>query len=247
MTPYLAHICRHPIKSHGREALAAVELIAGQALPWDRHWAVAHEEARLVPGWNECVNFARGAKAPGLMAITAHLDEACTRVTLSHPERPDLTFCPDDPADLVDFLGWLRPLNPANRAQPAQIVKAGRAMTDTDYPSVPIFSLASNRDLSARMGVDLSPDRWRGNLWVEGAAPWAEFDWVGRTLRIGDATLQVEEPIRRCRATMANPSTGQIDADTLTALNTGYGHQNFGVYARVVDGGVMGLNDVVML
>ena len=67
----LAHICRHPIKGHGREDLASVRLLAGACLPWDRHWAVAHEAATLVAGWNPCVNFARGAKAPALMAITA--------------------------------------------------------------------------------------------------------------------------------------------------------------------------------
>lgn len=31
MTPHLAHICRHPFKPHGREALATVELTTGQS------------------------------------------------------------------------------------------------------------------------------------------------------------------------------------------------------------------------
>ena len=71
MTGRLAHIYRHPIKGHGREALASVRLSTGACLPFDRHWAVAHEAARLEPGWNPCVNFARGAKAPELMAIAS--------------------------------------------------------------------------------------------------------------------------------------------------------------------------------
>jgi uncharacterized protein len=247
MTATLAHIARHPIKSHGRQDLASVLLTAGQGLPFDRHWAVAHDAAKLVPGWNACVNFARGAKAPGLMAISAALDEATATVTLSHPEKPDLTFRPDHAADLPRFLNWVRDLNPPDRAQPVSIVSGGIAMTDTDFPSVSIFGLASNRDLSARMGHDLSPHRWRGNLWIDGLQPWAEFDWVGRDVQIGGAVLHVQERIVRCKATSANPATGQIDADTLGALNAGYGHQEFGVYARVISGGVGALGDKVTL
>ena len=104
MTGRLAQICRHPIKGHGRETLASVRLLAGACLPWDRHWAVAHEAARLTPGWNPCMNFARGAKAPALMAITSTLDEATSTVTLHHPTQGAITFNPDDTADLPRFL-----------------------------------------------------------------------------------------------------------------------------------------------
>ena len=39
MTTRIASIQRHPLKSHGREALDEVMLSAGQGLPWDRAWA----------------------------------------------------------------------------------------------------------------------------------------------------------------------------------------------------------------
>lgn len=234
MTARLAHICRHPIKSHGREDLASVRLSAGAGLPFDREWAVAHDAARLVPGWNPCVNFARGSKAPALMAINASLDEAARRITLTHPDRDPLTFCPDDPADLPAFLAWVAGMNPEGRAQPVQIVAAGRMMSDTDYPSVSILNLASNRDLETRMGMALSPYRWRGNLWVDGWEPWAEFDLIGRHLRIGTAVFEVVERIERCNATKADPATGRISGDTLGALRTAYGHQDFGIYTRVI-------------
>ena len=247
MTAQLAHIARHPIKSHGREDLATVHLSAGQGLPFDRQWAVAHDAARLVPGWNACVNFARGAKAPALMAVSARLHADTATITLTHPAKPDLTFQPDDTADLERFLDWVRPLNPPDRAQPVQIVTGGRAMTDTDFASVSIFGLASNTALSTILGQDLSPQRWRGNLWIDGLEPWAEFEWIGKTVQIGTAVLQVVERITRCRATMANPQTGLIDADTLGALNTSFGHQDFGVYARVIQSGQIAVGDKVVV
>ncbi len=88
-------------------------------------------------------------------------------------------------------------------------------MTDSAFPSLALLSLASLRDLSARMGHTLSPHRWRGNLWLDGLDPWEEWGWIGKTIRIGEAELRIEERITRCRATSADPQTGVIDADTL--------------------------------
>ncbi|HMB12656.1 MAG TPA: MOSC domain-containing protein, partial [Roseovarius sp.] len=119
----------------------------------------------------------------------------------------------------------------------------GRGVTDTDYPSVSLLNLASNTDLAARMGAKVSPLRWRCNIHLDGLEPWAEFGLVGRTLRIGEAELQVREPIRRCMATTANPATGARDLDTLAALDTNWNHQDFGIYAEVTRTGAIAVGD----
>ncbi|MCW3780617.1 MOSC domain-containing protein [Defluviimonas salinarum] len=245
MTPTVASLQRHPLKSHGREALSAVTLTAGAGLPWDRRWAVAHDAAKIVEGeWSPCQNFSRGSKAPNLMAINARLDEATATLTLSHPDRPDLAFRPDEAADVARFLDWVRPLCPADRAQPARIYGVdGRGMTDTDYPSVSLISLASNRALGEHLGVALSPLRWRGNIWLEGLRPWEERDWIGRRLRLGTAVLEIVEPKERCLATTANPATGRRDADTLQALRAIHGDQDFGLYAKVIESGSASVGD----
>ncbi len=245
----LASIQRHPLKSHGREALDAVRLSPDSTLPWDRRWAVAHDAARIGDGaWAACRNFSIGSKAPALMAIDAELDEAAAEITLRHPERPEIRFRPDDPQDAARFIDWVIPLCPSDRAQPTRIYSAADvAMTDTDYPSISILSLSSNRDLGARMAKDLSPLRWRGNLWLDGLTPWVERDWIGRHLRIGEAVFKVEEHIVRCLATTANPTTGERDADTLTALTALHGAKEFGLYARVTEGGTIRGGDTAEL
>ncbi|MBS0564028.1 MAG: MOSC domain-containing protein [Proteobacteria bacterium] len=247
MTVTVAAIQRHPLKSHGREGLDRVALVAGQGLPWDRRWAVAHEAARIRAGeWAECANFSRGAKAPRLMAIDASLDEAARRLTLTHPDRPDISFCPDDPADAARFLDWVGPLCPPDRARPARIHTVPvRGMTDTDYPSISLVNLASSRALGERMGADLSPLRWRANFWIDGLPPFAELELAGRRFRLGTATVEIVEPIVRCLATAANPATGERDADTLGALSAHYGHRSFGVYARVVGDGAVAVGDAL--
>jgi len=244
---HLAHICRHPIKAAGVEELARVALAPGAALPFDRHWAVAHEGARLKPGaWGVKANFLRGVTGHGLMAVRASLDEGARRVTLAHPEAGTIAAAPDDPADAARLIDWLAPLWPADRPAPARIVHVpGQAMTDWPDPFVSVLNLASLDALGQRLGRALSIHRFRGNLWLDGLAPWAEFGLVGREIALGPVRLRVERPITRCAATTVNPDTGRADADTLGALRDGFGHQDFGVYATVIAGGPIAVGDPV--
>lgn len=248
MTARLKIICRHPLKGHGREELASVRLSRGQAMPWDRVWAVAHDAAQLDPegGWSRCLNFARGAKAPELMALESRLDEATGDLTLRHPAQGEITFRLGDEAAMAQAVDWLRPLNPPGRAQPERIVTASQPLTDSAWPSVSILSLDTLADLGARMGIDLSPHRFRGNLWLQGWQPWQEFDLVGQEIAIGPVRLIVRERITRCKATTVDPATGHVAGDTLAALQSGWGHQDFGVYAEVITGGTIALGDEVL-
>jgi uncharacterized protein len=244
----VAHLVRHPIKSAGFEEVGTVTLTAGAAFPFDRVWAVAHAAARLAepPVWAPKLQFLRGWGSADLIAVSCTSDPVDGAVTLSHPRRPTERFRPNDATDAARLIDWLRPLWPENRPEPAKVVKVpGQPLTDQDQPLVSINSLTSLADLSARMGRDLSIHRWRGNIWVDGWEPWAELGLIGQEITIGTARLRVEEPIGRCRATGANPVTGAQDADTMGALEAGYGHTDFGVFARVIAGGDVALGDEV--
>jgi uncharacterized protein YcbX len=137
---------------------------------------------------------------------------------------------------------------PTDRAASHRVVRVpGRGMTDTPFPSVSINSHASRRALADLAGAAVSPLRWRGNIWIDGAEPWEEFNWLGREIRIGGATLAVRERIERCPATTANPATGQRDLDTLRFLQDGWGHKDFGVYGEVIKAGEINVGDTVTL
>ena len=152
---------------------------------------------------------------------------------------------PDDPGDAQKLLDWTRPLISENRPAPKEIRRAGsRGMTDSNFASVSIMSLATLRAVSGRAGRDLSPLRFRGNLWIDGElAPFEEFEWVGKTLTLGRTTLKVIEPITRCRATMANPDTGVVDTDTLDILDSAWNHQQFGINVEVIESGDVSVGD----
>lgn len=236
MTAHVAALWRYPIKGIGAETLSAVTLAPDRPLPGDRAWAVHHAGAPAdSSGWRPCSEFLRGAGGPQLMAITARTG-ADGAITLHHPAQDDLTV---DPATMQQsLLDWVAPLWPSRRPAPARVVRAPAAgMSDVPFPSISVLNQASLRALSQRLGHDLDQRRFRGNIWLDGLAPWEEFDLVGREIAIGDARLRIEERITRCRATEANPETGERDAATLQTLKSGWGHQDFGVYARVIAGG----------
>ncbi|MEM1236409.1 MAG: MOSC domain-containing protein [Pseudomonadota bacterium] len=245
----LAHIYRHPIKAHGSERLERVELIENATLPWDRVWAVAHERSKADGSeWARCGNFSRGAHAPSLMAVTCRFDETSEQITLSHPDLDDLTANPDrDGAQIVD---WITSVMPPEARKSSHVIRAqsaakGQGLTDNPAPYVSILSLASLRAFGQAAGRDLSPLRFRGNLWLDGLGPWEEFEWVGKRIRIGEAEFAVEDRIDRCPATTVNPETGRRDTDTLGILQETWGHIDFGVFARVVSAGPVAVGDTV--
>ena len=82
----------------------------------------------------------------------------------------------------------------------------------------------------------------------------AEDEWVGRRVRIGDATVKLRGDVGRCAITTQNPETGVPDFDTLRAIDSyrgrthnasGKEHIPFGVYGEVVDVGVVRVGDTV--
>jgi len=238
----LAQIWRHPVKGVGAEPLQGAALAEGRPLPGDRAFAILTGEAEDTGAWQRCTNFARGCYGPGLMAVTARGDGA--RFTFSHPALDDLSVTlPDEGAALVD---WIAPIYPAARPAPRELVTAPDiGMADVDFASISIMGLAALDALSAAAGQPMDKRRFRGNLWVEGLEPFEELDLVGRRLRIGTAELEVVQPIERCRATEANPDTGERDVDTLRVLRETFGHRDFGVAARVIRAGQIAAGDRV--
>ena len=246
---HVAGLWRYPIKSHGREALDEVTLVAGQTMPWDRHWAVAHDSSKFdptAPEWVRCRNFMIGASTPGLAGIWAQLDDATGMLTLRHIDLGEIIFSPDDAADQERFLAWVRPLCADDKPLPASIVTVkDRGMTDTPDPTISIMTHASHKAVAGRLGRPLELERWRGNIWLDGTAPWEEFEWMDRDLRIGEAEFHVNARVVRCKHTMSNPRTGLRDTDTLAVLREGWDHQDFGIYAIVTKGGKVAMNDKV--
>ena len=250
-SPTVEKIFRHPIKSVGSELINSVNLIMGSTMPGDRVWALAHNKTRIPETgrhWLPCQSFLRGAIAPTLMAISAKYNEHTGVLDLHHPDAQNFRFRPNIKTDLQNFLDWIKPLCPENGPAPSLLYKVdNRGSTDTEYPSISLLSLNSLHELSEKVGADLDPRRFRGNIWLRGGKPFEEFNWVDQEIAIGNVRLKVVERIERCNATKANPLNGKKDIDTLTALQSNYGHKDFGVYCEVLKDGKISCGDQLIL
>jgi uncharacterized protein YcbX len=75
--------------------------------------------------------------------------------------------------------------------------------------------------------------RFRPNVVIAGAGPWAEDDWLGSRLRLGDVTFRVAGACRRCVVTTVDQETGEVGRQPLRAL---------GLHRRYADGLRFGIN-----
>ena len=121
----------------------------------------------------------------------------------------------------------------------------GFRFTDSTKGFVSLINQASLDALALTLRRRVDARRMRGNILLDGLAPWAEFDLVGKTLVIGEARLKVTQRIQRCAATNVDPDTGARDMEIPHAMERAYDHADCGVYARVVQGGRIAVGDAV--
>jgi len=81
-----------------------------------------------------------------------------------------------------------------------------------------LISEASLHELNSRLETPLPMNRFRPNLVVSGAEPFAEDNW--RDLRLGGLELTVVKPCARCVITTTNQDTAQRGAEPLRTLAT---------------------------
>ena len=176
----------------------------------------------------------------GILTIAEH-DKVLLRERLTEPEG-----CRSVAEFLAEFLG-------DSVKRPLRVVAApGHAFADarrkpnaTTDKYVSLINRASIRALEAAMEVSVDSLRFRANVYFDGAAPWSEHDWIESEITLGAARLRVISPITRCAATQVNPVTAKRDLDIVSTLERAFGHINMGVYAEVVAGGEIAINDAL--
>lgn len=256
MTVTLTQIHRFPVKGLAGERLSAVTLSAGQALPYDRRYALAMGGGGIDLSGQSWISHRQlyGLKAEERLAqLGLAFDEASETVVITRGGKQVARGRPGEPLgrSLLDqfFAAFL---SGSPRGAPKLVAGQARdgasvAFTDTEAPSVSLLNLASVADLERVARAPVDPRRFRANLWLDGLPAWSEMTWPGQVVTVGAARLKVIEPIERCSATAVNLESAQRDLAIPRMLQQGYGHLCMGVYAQVLEGGEVSEGDAVAL
>jgi ferredoxin-NADP reductase/MOSC domain-containing protein YiiM len=119
------------------------------------------------------------------------------------------------------------------------------AYWDHNDAHISIINISTVNSIAKTAGIDIDPQRFRGNLLIETEKPWLEFSLIGQRICIGSVELEILRPIDRCKATSVNPSTGAPDINVPHLLSSQYGHVFCGIYARVVKPGKIEKDDEI--
>jgi uncharacterized protein YcbX len=110
--------------------------------------------------------------------------------------------------------------------------------------AVSIINLDSVYEFSKAVDQEVDPRRFRGNIHVSNLEPFSELEMVGREIVLGSARLKIVKRTKRCPATEVDLNTGVRDIKTPKLLLKNYNHMDMGVYAEVLEAGVISLGDV---
>jgi len=243
---------RYPVKGLTGEALERATLTEGEPLPFDRAYAVENGPGPFDPA-NPAhlpkMHFLMLMRNEQLAAFDCRFDDASHTLRIRHDgaemARGDLRT-PEGRAEIEAF--FVRSMPEASlRGRPRLVSAPGHSFSDVKDKCLHIINLESVRALSTIIGAEVDPRRFRANVVVTGAPAWSEFDFIGKHLKIGGATVEVFKRTERCAATTVNPKTATRDLKIPSVLSRTLGHTDFGVYARVISGGEIKVGDAVSL
>lgn len=257
MTGRIAALSRYPIKGFSPETLDRAVLEAGRFFPGDRLYAVEDGPSGFDPAAPAHINkmkFAALVKIPALALVRTVFDETTGELMVTAPGFPPfygrLTTKPGRNAFARWLAEFLEEQAPEDAYGPLEVLQApdGHGFVNSKNGLVSILNLDSVRDLERQTGRPIDPARFRNNVWVEGWGAWSEYGLgPGGEFRLGGATLKLRDDIVRCLATHVDPRTGVRDMDVMGALKAQQGHIYCGVYAEVIEGGVIAVGDEAAL
>lgn len=226
----VARLWRYPVKSMAAEVLTSAS-VSWAGIAGDRRWAFVRpaSHANGFPWHTIRENPAMSTYVPTLLDAERP-DKSAVRVRAPSGKTYDLT----DPV-LADELGT-----------GLRVMRLDRGTFD----ALPV-SLITTATVSALCALAEIPDdelRFRPNIVITpaSATPYPEDEWVGSSLRIGDASVRVDGRDTRCVVVNVDPRRGQPDAPLLKVIGR-HRRACAGVYGTTVRPGPVQVGDPVTL
>jgi len=226
----VAAVRRYPVKSMAADAVPSAE-VSWHGLAGDRRWAFVRARGE-------------GSGFPWL-TIRDRPDMVRYRPRLGDPERPNAS-----PVVVTTPTGAeLDVTDPALAAELGDGVRALKLDRGTfDALPLSLITTQSAGGLGVLAGRSLDVRRFRPNLLIEATdgTAFPEEDWVGCTLRIGEALIRVDARDRRCVVVNVDPTTAERDPMVLRTVAR-HREARLGVYGTTARPGRVAVGDPVLV
>ncbi len=239
----IASLYRYPVKGLSPERLTSAQLEANAYFPGDRLFAIENGPSGFDPAepvHQPKIKYLMLMRHEALATLRTRYDDPSGDLVIARDDQEVLRANTTTAAGQGAISAFFESFMPeALRGQPRLLrAPAGYRFTDSRSGFVSLLNLASVADLEKRIGSAVDPLRFRGNIMIEGLAPWSELDLVGRELiTTSGLRLQVIKRIERCAATNVDPQSGARDLHLPKALMTAFGHVDCGIYCQIMAGG----------
>ena len=252
MTATLSALYRYPVKGLSPEPLQRVELETSRYFPGDRLYAIENGDSGydpVAPRHQPKTKYLMLMRDEALARLRTRYDDATATLTVeADGETVSAKLDTEDGRAALE--GLMRRLLPdALRGAPRVLAAPQHAefrFTDSNIGFVSLINRASVRAIEDYVGAPVDPLRFRGNLLVDGLAPWAELEMSGRVLEAPSGLrLKLTQRTVRCAATNVDPVSGVRDLDIPWAIDAQLGHRDCGIYAEVVAGGALAVGDTL--
>jgi uncharacterized protein len=252
----ITDLFRYPVKGLSPEPMASLTLTRDHGIPFDREYALALGTTVFDPQHPEPLDkgfFLMLRNNEALAALVTHHDPPSGRfsVLLDGSTVLDADLETESGREAVESF-FESYMGKETKGRPKLVRSAGHKFTDASVVSpvfmrsVSIVNQASIQALEEAVGQPLHKLRFRGNIYLDGLAPWEELDWVDREITIGPVRLRGLARTPRCGAVNVNPETAERDANLPKAIMQNFGHTDLGLFMEVLDDGEVRPGDGVL-
>jgi len=113
--------------------------------------------------------------------------------------------------------------------------------------SISFINNKSIEDFEKKTNQIIEPQRFRGNIHVDGMKAWEERNWIGKIIEINNISFKVEKNIPRCVAINLKPNSDDNSLNLLQSLKKTYNHFDMGIYLTALDDGHINIGDNISI
>lgn len=249
----VSSITSYPIKGLAGKSHHSVTVTKGGLIPGDRAYALSSGTSASLTAhtnsWLKKAHFLQTMTTEALAALALTFDADTTYLTL-HDHLRDITMFEgylnreDDSARLCDLMATY--LGQPNNV-PRLFHLSDGGMTDTKTPYVAFGNAASITDFATKAGINDAQERFRLNVMMQGLAPFAENELIGKCATIGTAIFRFIEPVGRCAAIEVDPQTAERRTGLVQDLQRVTGASDMGIFATIEKSGQFRCGDSVII